>query len=306
MLLSQRRAQRRHRAVKAVLVQRNRVHIPLGQNDPALFALFRHVERKEVFPFVEDGRLGRVEVFGRRVVHHAPAEADHGPAHVDDGKHQPVAEPVVHAAVFTPDGKARVQQFLPRIALFRHRVQKRGPLVRAEAQAKARDGGFAQPALYDICARSFSRRLHQLRMEEPRRVLAQRIQPLLFAVLRAVGLVLGHLHPRALGKKAHRVGVAEALDLHDKVDHAAALVAAEAVVDALVGRDGKRCRLLPVERAQAEQVRALAREAHILPHDLVDGISLYQLVEKHSRKGHGAHLLSGRLRGVSASATRWG
>ena len=233
-------------------MQRDRVHIALCQNDPALFALFRYVERKEIFSLVKDGRLWRVEVFGRGIVHHTPAEADHGPAHVDDGKHQPVAEPVVHAAVFALDGKARVQQFLFCIALFQHCVRERGPFVRAEAQPEACDGGLAEAALCDICTRLLARRLHELRVEEPRRVLTKRIQSLLFAVLRAVGLVLGHLHPRALGKKAHRVGIAETFDLHDEVDHTAALVAAEAVIDALVWRDRKRSRLFPMERAQAK------------------------------------------------------
>lgn len=49
--------------------------------------------------------------------------------------------------------------------------------------------------------------------------------------------VVRDFQPRALGKKADSVGIVEIFDLHREIDDAAALVAAEAVVDALVRRN---------------------------------------------------------------------
>ena len=129
MLLRQRGAERRDRAVKAVLVQRDGVHVALGEDDPSLLAFFRNVQGEEIFPFVEDDRLGRIEIFGRRVVHHAPAEADDVAAHIDDREHQPVAEAVVNAALLRLDREARLEQLFLGVALFDHRVQQRRPLV---------------------------------------------------------------------------------------------------------------------------------------------------------------------------------
>ena len=135
-------------------------------------------------------------------------------------------------------------------------------------------------------------------MEKPRRIFAKRPQPFLLLVLRLVRLVLRHLQSRPLGEKPHRIGVAERLDLHNEVDRAAALMAAEAVVNPLVRRDGKRRRFLRVERAQAKQVRALPRQRHILSHHVLDRVSVIQFVQKRRRKRHAclpssSHLPSG-------------
>ena len=57
MLLSQRRPQGGHRAVKSKLVQRHSVHIPFHQNDPAGFGFFRQIHGEEVLSFVKNQRL---------------------------------------------------------------------------------------------------------------------------------------------------------------------------------------------------------------------------------------------------------
>ena len=292
MLLRQRRAERRDGAVEPVLVQGDGVHIALGQDDAPLLALAGNIECEQILAFIENNRLGRVQVFRRGIVHHAAPEADDIVPDIDDGEHEPVAEPVVHAAVFAPQGKPRVDQLVELIALFLHRVRKLRPRVRAEAKPEALDRLHAERALLYVRLRLGSGRGEQLLAEEPRRVLAQRPEALLLLVLRAIILVLRDLKARALCKKPHRVGIVQPLDLHNEVDHAAARGAAEAVINPLVRRDGERRGLFRVERAEPKEVRATARQADILPHDLVDGIALGERVQKRLRKRHGIDLLS--------------
>ena len=117
-------------------------------------------------------------------------------------------------------------------------------------------------------------------MEEARGRLAKRPEAFFFLVLRALGVVLRHLQPGALRQKAHRIRITEVFDLHDEVDHAAALMAAEAIEDPLVRGDGEGRRLFAVEGAQTEQVAAAPRQRNILPHDVLDRIAVIQLVQK--------------------------
>ena len=65
-------------------------------------------------------------------------------------------------------------------------------------------------------------------------LLVQGQQPL--PLLAEVGAppLLRHLQTRPLGQQAHRIGKRKIFDLHDEVDDAAALAAAEAVVDLLL------------------------------------------------------------------------
>ena len=93
-------------------------------------------------------------------------------------------------------------------------------------------------------------------MVEPGRFLVQRPQPLLLAVARLVLLVLRHLQPCPFCQRPDGVRVAQALNFHFKIDDAAALVAAEAVIDALIGRNGEGGGFLSMEGAQAEEVGA--------------------------------------------------
>jgi hypothetical protein len=93
--------------------------------------------------------------------------------------------------------------------------------------------------LLDVGPDLFGRGPGELVVKKARGLATEIHKTLLLAVRGAVALVLGNLQPRALGEKPHRVGIAEIFDLHDEVDHTAALVAAEAVVDLLVRRDGE-------------------------------------------------------------------
>ena len=65
---------------------------------------------------------------------------------------------------------------------------------------------------------------------------------------------------------------------HFKIDDAAALVAAKAIVDTLVGGDGEGSGFLPVKGAQAKQVGAGTLQVHILSNHVFDWIPGGQLV----------------------------
>ena len=97
----------------------------------------------------------------------------------------------------------------------------------------------------------------------------------------AAGLVLRRQRDVGpLGQELHRLRERQPLDLHDEIDDAAALFAAEAVVDLLVRRYGKRGRFLVVEGAQAEQVASLARQRHIAGYHVRDVVPRHHFVQK--------------------------
>ena len=80
------------------------------------------------------------------------------------------------------------------------------------------------------------------------------------AVPAGVG-VLADGDPGLVGQAAHRIDEVEVLDGPDEADGVALGLAPEAVVEALLGVDAERRRLLAVERAQADPAAALLSSA---------------------------------------------
>ena len=138
MFLGQGGAQRGHGAVEAVLVQGDGVHIALHQDQIAQLGLLRHIQGKQVLPLVENLRFRGIQVFRRGIVHDPAAEADDVAPDIDDGEHEPVAEPVVKIPVFLGDRhQARTLQLLIRIALGPHGLAEAVPAVGGEADAES-------------------------------------------------------------------------------------------------------------------------------------------------------------------------
>ena len=81
-------------------------------------------------------------------------------------------------------------------------------------------------------------------------------------------LFLLHLDVVSLCQPAERFGVREVLMLHDEVDGVAALAAAEALEDALGGRDGEGGGLLVMERTQSQHVDPSSFQRNELRHHL--------------------------------------
>ena len=111
-------------------------------------------------------------------------------------------------------------------------------------------------------------------------------QPLLLAIAGLVLLVIGDLHAHPLCQGADSIGIAEAFDLHLEIDDTATLVAAEAVIDALIGSNGERCGLLTVEGAKAEHIGAGTLQVHIVTDHVLDRVPGRQFIDECGRKCH--------------------
>ena len=139
-----------HGAVKAILVQGDGVHIPLGENDASRPWTSWHIEGKEILALVEDDGLGRVEVLGFGIVHHPATEADDIAPDVDDGEHEPVAEAVVVAALLALEHKSGLIELFLGIPRFRQGIQQGRPSIGRIAQAEAGDGLTAHAPAQEI------------------------------------------------------------------------------------------------------------------------------------------------------------
>ena len=117
-------------------------------------------------------------------------------------------------------------------------------------------------------------------MKIPGSFLHQRPQPLLLAVTALVLLILRHFHACPLGKLTDCVGIAQSLYLHHKIDGTAALMAAEAVVDTLIGGNGEGGCLFSVEGAKAKHICAGTLQGYILAHHILYGIAGNQFIDK--------------------------
>ena len=265
-------------------MQAHHVYIALREQDISAFGLFRQIEREEVAALVENGRFRAVEVFRSVLAEDAARKADHVAAHVDHREHEPVAEGVVPAAVPALFDQSRVEELIVRIALFAHRLFQRAPFVRRAAETEIRGRRLRDAAPRHVFPGALARGGVQLLVEKAGCVPVEREQTGALFALAGV-LLLGQGHVRPPREKGHRLREGEVFDLHDEADHAAALAAAEAVVDLLVRRDGERGRFLAVEGAEPEHVRpALLPQTHVARDDVDDVVARDQFVYESVRE----------------------
>ena len=95
---------------------------------------------------------------------------------------------------------------------------------------------------------------YTLLVEELACVLVQAQQLLSAAGFGVVPMLFGHLQTYTLGQEFHGFGEGEVFNLHNEVEHTAALAATEAVVNLLCGCNGEGGGLFTVEGAQTKQV----------------------------------------------------
>ena len=195
-------------------------------------------------------------------------------------------------------GKAGLDQLAVLVALCAHGVGQRVEAVRGVAEAEAHDHLRRDAAPEHVVLPALAGGSLQRFVEIARRGPVQREKPVALQTPVAVGIVLRDLHPRPPREELHRVREGEVLDLHDEVDDAAALAAAEAVIDLLVLVDGEAGRLLAVEGAEAEQVRPAAfGEPDIGAHHVHNVVPVGQLLEE--RVGKLRHARSPPLWSIS-------
>ena len=258
------RTQGGHGVVKARLVHTHHVHIALAENDVAQLGFLGQVHTEEVPAFIEHRSLGAVHIFRLTVAQDAAGKADDVAPHIEHREHQTAAERVVHASFFALAHQARLEQQPLGVALGFHGVHETVPGIRRVAQAELFHRGGGQFPAQGVVLSGGAGGGAELVIEKPGRVLihGQKLFPA--AGLGVVAFLLRHLHPHPTGEELHRLREGQVLDLHDEIDDAAALAAAEAVIDLLVRRHGERRGLFAVERTQAEQVRAaFFGQAHI-------------------------------------------
>ena len=128
-----------------MLGQRHHVHVAFDhQYAVALADGFTSLEEAVQFtPLFKQRRFRRIEVLGFALVENAPAKGDHPATHVADGKHHPLAETVVAAAVITTDHQTGLEQAVIQI-VGKHALQG-GAAGRSPAEAET-GGDFAGQA----------------------------------------------------------------------------------------------------------------------------------------------------------------
>ena len=267
-------------------MERYHVDVALAEDDVGPLGFLGQIQSVQNPPFGVHRCLLGVHVLGLRLVQDPAAEGHHVSPHIDDRKDEPVAELVVQAAVPVLHRQACLQQLRLHVALLRHGQDQRVPGIQRGSQTEVHCRGPANFPPVQIFLHRPPLRLLEHLIVEPGRVPVQVQQTLAPAARLPVAVLLRYLHPRPFGQKAHRIREGEILLLHDEVDNAAAPLAAEAVVDLFVRRDGEGAGLLTVEGTQTKEIRALSGQLHIAAHHVHDVTPGHQLVQKALGKGH--------------------
>ena len=269
-----------HGVVKSGLMQRHHVQIALTEDDVGPLGLLGQIQPVEDTPFAVCNSLRGIHVLGLGVVDDATAEAHHIAPGVDDRQHQTVAKLVVQPSVFAVDHQPCGQQLLFGVALAGHGGEQSVPPVGGRAHTEADGDALADLPPVQIALHRRALRGAQQVVVPAGGIPVQIQHTAAQLVGAALIFLLRHRQVGPLGQKPHGLGKGEVFDLHDEIDDAAALFAAEAVVDLLVRRHGEGGRFFIVERTQAEQIAALALQGDVAGHHVHDVAAGDQLVQK--------------------------
>ena len=242
------------------------------------------VEPEQHLRLVVDGRLGGVEVLGLDavVVEEPPgAEPDDVAAEVADRPQQAALEPVAVAAL-AGDRQPGLLQFVEGVALREQVLGELLPARRREPAAEGLRGRLVEPALGEELAGLLRLAgLGELIRVELGRELVRREQPRARAAValhRRAAALVGEPVADPVGELLDRLHEPQLLDLHDEVDDAAALAAAEAVARVVGGADVERRGLLVVERAEAlHRAGAGGAEGDVVADHLLDPVPVAHL-----------------------------
>ena len=239
---------------------------------------------------VKQRRLGRVEIFGRRVlVERAPAEGDHPPAAVADREHHPVAETVVgHGDVLAMDQKPGLDHDLDGGAFEGERVAHRIFVRRSVADAEMLLHRGAHAAIGKVAARLGPLARLQASLEEAGGEVQHLGQP--GARLAGLAILLAlhrHRHAGHLRQPLDRFRKAQPLRLAQETENVAVLARREIVIKAFLIIDIERWRLFRPERRQSAPLPALLLQLDALPRHLGDRQAGADFVKKGGREIHG-------------------
>ncbi len=236
----ERGTERRHRGLEAHAHQRDDIHIAFDRDDLAgmvrrgLAGVVRGGTRigdvVECAAFVKERRLGRVEVFGLRVLfERAAPEGDRAPAQIGDREHDAVAEAVVwHRDVVARDQEPRLDHVLDRDALLAEVLLEREALGRRVAEPKLELRRRIEPAVGEIAARLGAAARGERGLKELRRKLDHLMERAPVLLARLVLLRdLGQRHAGLGGKPFDRFRKRDALGHHHEVEDRAVLARRE-------------------------------------------------------------------------------
>ena len=262
----------------------------------------RLVEGEEHLALGEDGRLGRVHILRHLLValQDAAAEGDHAALLVADGKHQPAAEAVVEPArVLLPDDEPGLLAEGCVIALRLGPVHRVVPGLGSGPEAEFPDGFHAHTALVQVVAGDLAGGLvHEALLPALGDGLVELEQRILHAARLLGPRIVLRLEgdARALGEPGEGLDKGEVLVVLHEAEHVPALVAAEAVEDLLARVHVEAGRLLLMEGAERDEVRAGALERQVAADDIdyvTRGANLFAEVvgkKRHARRmNHGWH-----------------
>ena len=255
--------QRRDRLRHAVLEQRHHIHVALHHHQPfdLLVGLAHLPQAVQFATLVEQGRLGRIEVFGAVVFfQHASTESDHPAAAVMDGEHHAVAELVIDAATVVLRQHAGLVQQFRAAFVGAQRILQCGKSIRRVADGELRTNRLVYTTAIQVGARGVAGL--QLPLEELRRGFQCGIHLAAVVVVIAFDRVLRHFHADALGQFVHRIQELQAVVVHQERDGGAVRATTEAVVELLGLRHGEGRRALVMERAACRIFLALAFQRH--------------------------------------------
>ena len=221
-------------------------------------------------PFLEERRLGRVEIFRLAVIHDPAAESDDAAATIADREDHAIAKIVVALAA-----TLRLAQQPPlEQQRLGHRAAHHGAFqlvaaIGGKAQTETPDGRIIEPALLQIGARgaAFGPVQHLLEKGTGRvdRGLQRRLA---LGALTLLARLLRHFESGTARQLLDRFGEREILRLHGEADDVAMRAATEAVKEALFLDDAERRRLLVMEGTEAGEFASAADELHAPPDDL--------------------------------------
>ena len=228
-------------------------------------------------PLVEHGGVGGVEVLGLAAAQDSPAEAQDVAVLVNDGEDGPVAEHVEGAPGpggrvgggrlgLLDDRQPCQAQLLQGVALLLQGTGQAVPLVRGSAKAKLADDAVREPAALEVVQHGLALRGEQRLVEVTGRLLVGGKEPVaLGAAPLVVGILLhlreGHVH--LIGQEPDRLGKIQPLHVHNELNHTAAGLAAEAVIELALAVHGKGGCFFAVKRAQTPISMPVPLQCHI-------------------------------------------
>ena len=130
------------------LGETDHIHIAFHENNPVQMTLLtKQIRRKNTFPFVENRRIGCIEVFRLPLFHGASTEGQYIAMGINDRKHRAAAEHV-KVAVFAILGffahcQPGQNQLVELISFFEQAVAQYAPVIRGGTQAEFSDHAVA-------------------------------------------------------------------------------------------------------------------------------------------------------------------